>query len=328
MAPLQDSLEYMTGLVPRHARNGLVTPVSRPVQACNPNATEKRVLTHEPGGGCRFGDTQVAALKTLICQRTNTNRRPLDLNMKHIALTITLTASIAVSLLSLSPSQPPALAAQQVTGKQVVSFAMQFLHVRYAWIGDNPKTGFSCIGFVWYVFEHLGVSMPGNLPDAVVSFRHVKERKLMPGDIVFFQNTLWKGVSHVAIYIGHGKVIHAENPKRGVNISAIRNDPVEGSYWQQHYLVGERPLTWEKQSGQRHVKEANPSAIATVSVPELNFRSDHSLGAGIVTVLSQGTKVTVLGSWGGWLNVRIADGTSGWLVAAGVTLSGASSSAP
>jgi uncharacterized protein YgiM (DUF1202 family) len=214
----------------------------------------------------------------------------------------------------------------QVTGSEIVAYGKQYLGYPYAHTGSAPKTGFSCIGFVYYVFQHFNIDMPGNLGSALVSYRHVPEQDLLPGDIIFFQNTWWKGVSHVAIYIGHGRVLHAENPRRGVNISRLSNDPQEGDYWQQHYLVGERPLDGESHSSPPttdHVIDAKgPKAV--VDVPTLNFRSDHSMNATVVTVLPQGTSMVIVGQWHRWFNVALSDGTTGWVVKAGVRVRSAS----
>lgn len=207
-----------------------------------------------------------------------------------------------------------AVAAHEPSRQAVVDEAMKYLHYRYVFSGGNPKTGFSCIGFVWYVFQSLGVNMPGNLNTAIAAYPRIRERNLLPGDIVFFHNTVWNGVSHVAIYIGNGRVIHAENPRRGVNISSIRNDQVEGNYWQQHYLTAERPLA--RQSWTPPPAPSYPQAVVTV--PSLNVRADHSLDATVVTVITRGAVVSVLGSSGAWFQIQMSDGTGGWLVQAGV----------
>jgi uncharacterized protein YgiM (DUF1202 family) len=121
-------------------------------------------------------------------------------------------------------------------------------------------------------------------------------------------------------------VLHAENPNRGVNISSLSNDPTEGNYWQQHYLVSERPLAGESYSPPPATTDpmANPKGpAAVVAVPSLNFRSDHSMNAVVVTVLPRGTTMVDIGQWHRWLNVALNDGTTGWVVKAGVTVKGA-----
>lgn len=225
-----------------------------------------------------------------------------------LSLTVGWGADNAASLTVASAAHP-------ATSQMVVREAMKYLHYRYSFTGDTPKTGFSCIGFVSYVFRSVGVDMPDNLLDAKALYPVVPESDLLPGDIVFFQNTWGKGLSHVAIYIGNGMIIHAENPNRGVNTSTLRYDPKDGTYWQQHYLVAERPL------GTPAVRPDPPPADrahVVVVVPSLNFRAAHSLTGVVITVLTQGTVTSVLGRWHDWLNVSLANGTPGWVVKAGV----------
>jgi SH3-like domain-containing protein len=162
--------------------------------------------------------------------------------------------------------------------------------------------------------------MPGNLRSAIAAYPRIAERDLQPGDIVFFQNTWWKGLSHVAIYIGGGRVISAENPRRGVNISALRDDPEEGSYWQHHYLTSERPLT--AQVSTRPSAPASRSiGTAAVVVPSLNLRSGPSQNAGILAALRQGQSLLLKGHSGNWWEGTLPSGTSGWVIDAGIRVS-------
>jgi len=225
------------------------------------------------------------------------------------ALTLVMgTASLVITPAAAQVAHTP------ITGQMVVTKAMLYDHDRYAKTGSNPKTGFSCIGFVWYVFQGLGIDMPGDLTDAMAAYPKIAETNLEPGDIIFFKNTVWKGVSHVGIYIGGGKMISAENFERGVNIAALRNDPVEGSYWQHHYLVAEQPLA---SIGGGAGRATGPEV--TVSVPSLNLRTDHSLQSIVETVLPEGTVLRERGDWGAWLNVELKSGITGWVVTAGVS---------
>ena len=243
---------------------------------------------------------------------------------RHLSLATLVLTLLTWTIVGAQIPTKTVSAASEPSRQAVISEAMKYLHYPYARIGSTPQTGFSCIGFVSYVFRSLGINMPGTLSLAMAAYPHVSESQLLPGDIVFFRNTLWKGVSHVAIYIGGGEVIHAENPNRGVNISAIRNDPVEGSYWQEHYLVAERPLVGET----AYSGISSHGQQAVVDVPSLNLRSAPSLNATVVTVMMRGTEVSVLGSWSKWLHLEMSQGVTGWAVAAGLDLSGKSTVRP
>ena len=202
-----------------------------------------------------------------------------------------------------------------VSGSAVVAEAEKYLGYPYAYTGDSPATGFSCIGFVSYVYRRLGVHMGGDLGTAMSQYPVVPESQLLPGDIIFFQNTWWRGVSHVAIYIGHGKVIHAENPDNGVTISRLAKDPLTGDYWQQHYLQAERP--WNGPVGST---TGHPGHYLSVVVASLNVRSDHTFSAPVVTVVTEGQRVHVEGWAPGWVRIKTSGGTAGWVVRTGVSV--------
>jgi len=197
-----------------------------------------------------------------------------------------------------------------VSGSAVVAEAKKFLGYPYAYTGDSPATGFSCIGFVSYVYRQLGVDMGGSLGAAMSQYPVVPESQLLPGDIIFFQNTWWPGVSHVGIYIGHGKIIHAEDPQNGVTINKLVNDPRSGNYYQEHYLQAERP--WNAPA------TGHPGHYLVVVARTLNMRSNHSFSASVVTVLVHGQRVHVEGWAPRWVRIKTADGTVGWVVRSGV----------
>ncbi len=219
-----------------------------------------------------------------------------------------------VSALAGSVSQKSSSASVAgVSGSAVVAEARRFLGYPYAYTGDSPATGFSCIGFVSYVYRQLGVRMGGSLGAAMSQFPVIPESQLLPGDIIFFQNTWWPGVSHVGIYIGHGKIIHSEDPQNGVTINKLVNDPRSGNYYQDHYLQAERP--WNGPAA------GHPGHYLTVIVSTLNVRTSHSFSAGVVTVLTQGQRVHVEGWFPGWVRIKTAGGAVGWVIRSGVARS-------
>ncbi|GEM_PF-930869 len=244
--------------------------------------------------------------------------------MRTRLLLVALLASLSLSAVpfmsataAIQPSAQTSVAAG-VSGSAVVAEAEKFLGYPYSYTGDSPSTGFSCIGFVWYVYHQLGQNIPGTLASAMAAFPRVSESNLLPGDIVFFQNTWWAGVSHVAIYIGGGKIIHAENPQNGVTISSITNDSRDGSYWQQHYLVAERPWNGPAGSGGRGPFRHHRLHVLVVVASSLDLRSGPSTGDTVIEVLSRGTRVTVEGWRPAWVRVRTASGTLGWVRRSGV----------
>jgi len=119
---------------------------------------------------------------------------------------------------------PTTPAPPSTVGDAIVATAMQYLGRPYAWGGTTPA-GFDCSGFVYFVVNQvLGGGFPRSLEAQAVSGVSVDPNQLQPGDLVFFQNTYKWGLSHVGIYIGNGRFIHAENYGTGVTISELWGD--------------------------------------------------------------------------------------------------------
>lgn len=117
-------------------------------------------------------------------------------------------------------------ASPSIDSSRVISVAKQHLGTRYVFGGSSPS-GFDCSGFVSYVFSKSGKSM-GRQTAASLYNNATKVSTPKAGDLVFFSNTYKKGISHVGIYIGNGKMINASGSK--VNITSIQ----EG-YWKSKF---------------------------------------------------------------------------------------------
>lgn len=110
--------------------------------------------------------------------------------------------------------------------QDVVMQAMALLDRNYVYNGKKLHTGFDCSGFVSFVYkESTGVELRGSAADIAGKTRPVPATTATPGDLVFF-NTLGSPNSHVGIYIGSGKFIHAANERTGVRI-----DQISADYW-------------------------------------------------------------------------------------------------
>ena len=121
------------------------------------------------------------------------------------------------------------------TRQAIVDDAKRFLGTPYVWGGSTPN-GFDCSGFVQYVLNRHGITLPRTTELQYKVGTYVAKSDLIPGDLVFLQNTYRAGVSHVGIYIGDGKMIHASSSK-GVTISDLHN-----SYYTQHYHSARRVI--------------------------------------------------------------------------------------
>ena len=121
------------------------------------------------------------------------------------------------------------------TAQQIIANAKKLLGTPYVWGGTTPN-GFDCSGFVQYVFKQSGISLPRTTTEQYKIGTYVSKSNLQPGDLVFLQNTYREGISHVGIYIGSGKMIHASSSK-GVVTSDLST-----SYYTQHYYGARRVL--------------------------------------------------------------------------------------
>jgi len=144
---------------------------------------------------------------------------------------------------------------------ELVLSAMNFLGVRYRRGGNSAEEGFDCSGFTRYVFENsLGLMLPRRADQqaGLAGLLHVRREELRPGDLVFF-NTMRRAFSHVGIYIGDGRFIHA--PRSG---SQVRIEDMREAYWTKRY------------NGARRAESAGGEALAAI-VP-LPTAAAQSLG--------------------------------------------------
>lgn len=104
--------------------------------------------------------------------------------------------------------------------KAVVSFALQYVGNKYVYGGASLTKGADCSGFTMAVYKKFGYSLPHNAYSQLVSksVKKVNVKKIKPGDLIFY-GTSKRNCSHVGIYIGDEKVIHASTASTGIIIS-------------------------------------------------------------------------------------------------------------
>ncbi len=129
------------------------------------------------------------------------------------------------------------LASVRDTASDLVLSAMNFLGVRYTRGGNSVENGFDCSGFTRHIFEmSVGLVLPRRADEQAKdsSLAAIRKDELKPGDLVFF-NTMRATFSHVGIYVGEGKFIHA--PRTG---SAVRVEDMRDSYWAKRFTGARR----------------------------------------------------------------------------------------
>ena len=107
---------------------------------------------------------------------------------------------------------------------EIVAYAKKYLGYKYVYGGTTPA-GFDCSGFVQYVYKHFGYSINRTARAQTKNGVSVSKGNLQQGDLIFFAAS--KGsttITHVGIYIGGGKFIHAANARKGVIISNVDGD--------------------------------------------------------------------------------------------------------
>ena len=120
----------------------------------------------------------------------------------------------------------PAQPGRTATTSNLVVGALGLLGIGYRLGGNSPTSGFDCSGMVRYVFSTaLGLDLPRRAEEISRIGSHVDRSELKPGDLVFYK-TLRKTFSHVGIYLGNNRFIHA--PSAG---GAVRVDDMTQGYW-------------------------------------------------------------------------------------------------
>lgn len=133
--------------------------------------------------------------------------------------------------LSARPGSSPA-----VIHSEVVTIARDMLGEPYHYGGESPRQGFDCSGLVYYAHLRAGLRLPRTSYGQFKATRPIALRHLRPGDLVFFRFNRHK-ISHVGIYIGHHRFIHAPSAGKDVSIDNL-NDP----YWRYRFVRGGRTL--------------------------------------------------------------------------------------
>ena len=135
------------------------------------------------------------------------------------------------------PARAPS-AASAATANDVLFRAIALVGTPYHWGGNTPEGGFDCSGLVDYIYRQAADIL---LPHASREMARVDGRKvkhmvdLASGDLVFFD--IGGDISHVGVYVGKGRFVHAPNSG-----GTVRMDDIDGPYWRDHFAFGKRLL--------------------------------------------------------------------------------------
>jgi cell wall-associated NlpC family hydrolase len=140
----------------------------------------------------------------------------------------------------ISKTPPPAVSSSHTkTGERNMGFiaartAERFIGIPYQWGGDTVVDGMDCSGFSRAVYNLCGISIPRTSRDQYKAGTPVDRQDLKDGDLVFFGASVDK-ISHVGIYVGSGKFVHA--PRRG---EEIREASIDDSYFERRFVGARR----------------------------------------------------------------------------------------
>jgi len=118
----------------------------------------------------------------------------------------------------------------------VVTYAKSFLGTPYQ-TGGTSRNGMDCSGLVSTVYNEFNVVLPRTAQDQSQVGSDVSRNGVKPGDLVFFQTSRSKPVSHVGIYVGDGRFIHASTSAREVRIDEMNSD-----YFRRRFVKAKRVL--------------------------------------------------------------------------------------
>lgn len=149
--------------------------------------------------------------------------RPAALGLLVALLAACGTAPPSAPSVETATSLPAGRRIERARAQEIVLRALALIDTGYVFGGRNPEAGLDCSGMVAYVYEHAaGLRLPHNAAQIARLAQPVPREQLGPGDLVFF-NTRGFAASHVGIYLGDGRFVHAPSSKGRVRIESMDN---------------------------------------------------------------------------------------------------------
>lgn len=149
--------------------------------------------------------------------------------------------SAACGTLPTAPGPQPQIqstADADTTGAEIAIRAIALVGIPYRY-GGADLDGFDCSGLVYFIHQQLGIGVPRTAADQQRAARQIARTRIAPGDLLFF-HTRGRGVSHVGIYVGENRFVHAPQSGRLIELRTID----DGYYGPRLVSVGRlRPLT-------------------------------------------------------------------------------------
>lgn len=155
---------------------------------------------------------------------------------KKILATLSLIASsLILSACGSNPKQDALIVSEDK--KAVIQTAKKMLGVKYRYGGTSPNHGFDCSGLVQYSHRTAGINLPRTTGQQYRAAKPIPRKHLKAGDLVFFKTAISRVISHVGIYLGNNKFIHAPSSGKRVKISSMKE-----KYWRKRFTAAGRIL--------------------------------------------------------------------------------------
>ena len=185
-------------------------------------------------------------------------------------------SSIFASTLSNATASPLDASSARTSddaGAAVTAEAKKYLGIPYAWGGTDPKKGLDCSGLVQLVYKNLGISLPRVAGQQAAAGRPVNGMaSARPGDLLAFNSP----VSHIAIYIGGGKMIEAPRPGLAVRVSDVYDTPTAI-----RRVLPDNPVSSPARTGGVSVLPASTPYASLFSAASARYGVDASLLAAV-----------------------------------------------
>lgn len=114
--------------------------------------------------------------------------------------------------------------------EDIIRTAQRYIGVPYQWGGESARTGFDCSGLTMVVYQLNGLNLPRSSREQWRNGTPVGRSQLLKGDLVFFATSGVKRVSHVGIYLGNNKFLHAPGKGREIQVSSLSNKYYKNTY--------------------------------------------------------------------------------------------------
>lgn len=151
-----------------------------------------------------------------------------------LAMAVVMTGCFQGATVPEPPAGAPVTGVQDPQRAQIVFTALQMVGVPYLYGGETPR-GFDCSGLVQYAYRSAGVPVPRTSREQLKASIPVSLDSATAGDLLFFQS---KDYSHVGIYLGEGRFIHAPSTGKTVSIGSFNN-----TYYRRNFVRAGRMPT-------------------------------------------------------------------------------------